>query len=150
MLTVEVNENSIRELYKNGSEEAKTALRIAFNWKVLVPIQERVTSYEYACYELGYSTKTPEIPGTPSFIAYYKLSIIAKALNEGWIPQIGKENQWFPVFNCLSDGTWEFEICKSIAHFDMSPASLALKNQELCDYFGSNFKDLWKAYLLEI
>ena len=150
MITVEVNEDSIRELYKNSREEVRTALKAIFDWKILVPIQERIKSYEDACDALGYSTKTPAMSNDPSFLAYYKLSVIAKALNEGWVPQIGKDSQWFPVFSSFDDGTFEFEICKSTIHFDVSPAALALKDRDLCSYFGSNFRDLWQAYLFEV
>ena len=54
-------------------------------------IRDRVKTYEDACRVLGIDTKTPELPNIPErdrrgVTAYYKLIIIARALNEGWEP----------------------------------------------------------------
>ena len=54
-------------------------------------IRDRVKTYEDACRVLGIETKTPELPNIPErdrrgVTAYYKLIIIARALNEGWEP----------------------------------------------------------------
>ncbi len=63
-----------------------------------VNITERVTSYESACKELG--IKTDSFEGlSVDVIAYIKLSTIAKALNEGWIPKFtAAEYRYYPWF----------------------------------------------------
>ena len=76
--------------------------------------------------------------------------MITIEVNEDSIRELYKNSQWFPVFSSFDDGTFEFEICKSTIHFDVSPAALALKDRDLCSYFGSNFRDLWQAYLFEV
>lgn len=109
-------------------------------------------------------------------VAYLKLRVIAEALNEGWQPQFAKEEyRYYPWF-CLytqeeidkmdedkKKTLWLFggtsangSYCGlasakshnswSYSHSNFS-ALLAVKSEELADYFGQQFVDIWSDYV---
>ena len=68
-------------------------------------ITDRVKTYADACAVLGIKETLPDVGGLrpkdrPSVTAYYKLIVIAQALNEGWEPDWTNKDQpkWFPWF----------------------------------------------------
>ncbi len=70
-----------------------------------------VESFEDACIKLGQSTILPSFIGlndelSNKFISEYKLTIIIKALNEGWYPNWGNsgEYKYIPYFNMTAGG----------------------------------------------
>ena len=103
-------------------------------------------------------------------VAYLKLRVIAEALNEGWEPKFTTdEYRWYPWFylhtqeeidkmdkekkkklwpigsypdsaSATSDIVW--------AGSDSSfSARLAVKSEELAEYFGKQFIDIWSDYV---
>ena len=78
--------------------------------KSLLPVTERIKTFEDACNELGdehplvtqYRLSAGAFKGdqqVEDFIAYLQLRIIAAALNEGWEPQFTKdEYRYYPWF----------------------------------------------------
>lgn len=98
-----------REAYNSKHEEitpqVKEMLEQIFGKENLVKplaVCERVTSFETACAELGIDAAAfmeTHKDDPKDVIAYFKLRIIAEALNEGWKPQYVKgEYRWFPWF----------------------------------------------------
>lgn len=107
--------------------------------------------------------------------AYLKLRIIVTALNEGWKPQFTDgEFRYFPhfriytkeelekmgeeevnhttshIFNKVGENgcvEYAFSNCTSSYSNASSGSRLALKSEELADYCGKQFIDLWKDYL---
>lgn len=90
-----------------------------------------------------------------SIIAFYKLTIIVRALNEGWEPNWSDWNEWkyynwFYVkeredqrssgFRC--DGT----DCTDT--YTDTGSRLCFKNRELAQYAAEQFKELYREYLL--
>ena len=107
---------------------------------------------------------------TKGTLAYMKLCIIAAALNEGWEPQfIEDELRWYPLIviytkeelkempdewkakhnlcmsECFAVKSTHSEWTYSVAHH--SPR-LAVKSEELSDYFFKQFIDIWADYVL--
>lgn len=110
--------------------------------------------------------------------AYLKLRIIAAALNEGWKPKFdGEERRWYPYFytytkeeydrldeddkkDCrvvgravniaIVDGGVVFAGAFSAWSFSMtiSGSRLAFRTEELAEYCGKQFIDLWIEYLI--
>jgi hypothetical protein len=68
--------------------------------KTKVIITERVKTFEDACEVLGLNPENlPIVENLPekdrqSIVAYYKLTVIVRALNEGWKPDFSDHNQW--------------------------------------------------------
>lgn len=80
-------------------------------------------------------------------IAYKKLKIIVRALNEGWEPDYNDENQrkWYPWFWLDAPG---FRL--SVCYFDRScttvGARLVFKSEELAHYAANQFVELYSDY----
>ena len=82
------------------------------------------------------------------FIAVYQMSIICKALNEGWEPDWDNEDEpkYYPYFKMYPSG---FAFYAS--HYDYTFANAGcgsnfrLKTSELAEYCGKQFIDTWKV-----
>ena len=101
-------------------------------------------------------------------VAYTKLRIIAAALNEeqeGWRPKYqdkdgnGGEYRWYPYFRAVFfGGDANFGSYAGLAFagtrygFSIADANfgsrLCYKSEELAEYSGQQFKDIWEDYLL--
>lgn len=101
---------------EKAQEFAKEMIALAEKYDVkvegidtLLPITERVKTYEDACHVLGFEPVdfyklrySSPIDGSRCFlekdeVAYIKLKTIAAALNEGWKPQFTTdEYRWYP------------------------------------------------------
>lgn len=110
--------------------------------------------------------------------AYLKLCIIAAALNEGWQPQFTKdEYRWYPYFYLYTKEQYdrldedEKKDCRVVgraysfasvyggvvyasAYYAWSRSGthrgsrLAFKSEELAEYCGKQFIDIWMEYLI--
>ena len=140
------------------------------------PITERIKTFDDAVDELGiehplvkqYMAANGNEAFTRNTIAYIKLQIVAAALNEGWFPYLQrKEKRWYPYYKIYAgdeiddispDATYLFGASFGLAYvgsgYAWSGASssfsarLAVKSEEISDYFGNQFIDIWAEYLL--
>lgn len=121
------------------------------------PITERVKTYEDACAELGRQPYNEDalmkLGLTRNDIAYQKMAVIVEALNEGWKPDVCDSDvcRWYPWFRPNgSPSSFAFDG----SYYDYGSASagsgsrLALKSEELADYCGRQFLELWKEIIL--
>ena len=141
------------------------------------PITERIKTFTDAVDELGsehplvkqYMAANGNEAFTRNTIAYMKLLIIAAALNEGWFPDFQiKEKLWAPIFkihagdeldDIFPDATYLFGAFCGLAFvystyawalaLSFTSARLAVKSEEISDYFGNQFIDIWVEYLLD-
>ena len=86
-----------------------------------------------------------------SIIAYYKLIIIFKAINNGWTPDYSKGNQYkyYPYFWVLSSG-FAFDVTDYLCT-DASTtcgSRLCTDTSEKSLYIAKQFEDLYRDYLL--
>lgn len=158
MKTLQISEQKARELYKNGSQELKTILEEScgkdfFSQK----ITDRIKTYEDACEELDTKpldeNQLMELGLTKHDIAYQKLATIIKALNEGWEPDVCDSDveRWYPWFRpngSASCFAFDGSDCAISFAFAGSGSRLCLKSEELSDYVGKQFLDLWKEHIL--
>ena len=115
------------------------------------PITERVKSYEDACAILCLTPHQVGIMGisdcklNKSLAAYIKLSIINKALNEGWEAdwKNGNEYKHYPYFVYSGSG---FRFNLTYYHFTGAyvGSRLYFKTRELAEYAGKQFTELYK------
>lgn len=125
---------------------------------------ERIKSFEEACLALGLDpTQLPVVANLPekdqqSIIAFYKLTIITRALNEGWEPNWADFSER-KYFNYLYIGglAYSGSLCglsaSSASHVFSSAsayvgARLCFKSRELAEYAYSQFKELYWQYVL--
>ena len=124
-------------------------------------ITDRVKTYADACAVLGIKETLPDVGGLrpkdrPSVTAYYKLIVIAQALNEGWEPDWTNENEpkyfpWF-YFDRKKNKAAGFAYANarnaptdSNAYFG---SRLCFKTEALCEYAARQFEPLYDAWIL--
>lgn len=125
--------------------------------KKQVPVTERIKTYEDACKELGREpydeVRLGELGLTTNDIAYQKLVVVVEALNEGWKPDVCDNDvrrfyPWFRTGGSPSSFAFDFTDCDCEVAYAGSGSRLALKNEELANYCGQQFLELWKEFLL--
>lgn len=169
---ITVQKEDILKAYNQASEEQKTLLENMFGKDIFKPndIKERVKSFEDACNELGENNSLVQAYRTAEFnisgnledildvIAYLKLRIICAALNEGWKPQFTEdERRWYPWFILWTEE--ELKADKKLRIFcgrsdnagavsySFYSACLAVKSEELAEYCGKQFIDIWADFI---
>lgn len=125
---------------------------------------EKIKSFEEACMALGLDpTQLPVVTHLPekdqsAIIAFYKLTIITRALNEGWEPNWAdlSERKYYNYLYIGGDAD-DGSICSlsasdAVAVFSAADSSggarLAFKSRELAVYAYSQFKELYWQYVL--
>ncbi|MDR3272773.1 MAG: hypothetical protein LBT29_04770 [Flavobacteriaceae bacterium] len=124
-----------------------------------VSITEQVKSFEDACKVLGLESKNlPIVENLPekerlNIIAYYKLIIIIRALNEGWEADFLDSNQWkyYNWFYIEYNGAAAGFGCAYTSHAASSAnahfgSRICFKTRELATYARENFRDLYFEY----
>ena len=135
----------------------------------------RIKTFEQACHKLGDShylvSQYKSIQQKDTKLdAFMKLCIITDALNEGWTPNFTEyEHRYYPFFRLFSRYEVEYmkedrkkdllAFGKNSMFFDMMAIStnnltvdicplLTLKDRDLAEYCGEQFKDIWFDYLI--
>lgn len=124
-------------------------------------ITDKIKSFEDACKHLGLNPNDlPVVDMLPekdrkSIIAYYKLTIITRALNEGWEPDFSNWNEykyynWFYVEENKDQRSSGFRFGDSDYSNSCTciGSRLCFKNRELAKYATEQFKELYREYLL--
>jgi len=116
-----------------------------------------IKTFEDACNKLGIDpSKLPDLSMIPEefrkpLIATYKLFIVFKAINDGWIADYSNSSQWkyYPWFRVLSSGfgfSNSYYYCDSAAtHFG---SRLCTDTSEKALYMAKQFEDLYKDLFL--
>lgn len=109
-------------------------------------------------------------------LAYTKLSIICEALNEGWHPQFSlDEYRWYPYYKLLTNDeiddmseeeksrvvgragssagaygglVYSYASFVSSSSYTYSGSRLAFKSEELAEYAGKTFIDIYKDFVM--
>lgn len=177
--TIEVKVEDIKRAFDEANDNVKKSILTLFpQLKEALPVTDRVKTFEDACHESGidpeqYMSKYEDEPA--DVIAYMKLRVICKALNEGWEPQFTEgEERWNPVFllwskeelSLMSDdqkakrhlidrylGDWagfSYSVSENVIESYVSNCAsrLCLKSQQLADYCGKQFVNLWADFFL--
>lgn len=121
-----------------------------------IKITDKVKTFEDACKVLGLDPKQlPVVDLLPekdrkSIIAYYKLTVIIRALNEGWEPNW---NDWdeYKYFNWFYLDSAGFGCAYTIYTATYTSTNigsrLCFKNDTLARYARVQFRDLYFEYL---
>lgn len=143
-------------------------------------VRKRIKTFEDACHEIGIDAEAwnrdkISLGLEPDVLAFLKLRIIVKALNEGWEPRFTEDEcryyPWFILYtgeeyNKLDEEEKSRVVCRSyslasawggvscaFASYDSSLASayvgvrLAFKTSELAAYCGRQFLDIWADFV---
>lgn len=84
-----------------------------------------------------------------SALAYLKLSIIARALNEGWKPNWNDrdERKYVPWFKTKMGVGFSYCGCGDWLSNTSVGSRLCYKTQELAEYAGEQFIDIYRDFL---
>jgi len=140
-------------MYKSGKEDLIKAALEAYP-ELGENITDKVKTFEDACRILNIDSKSPKFnsqdkEGEP-FIALRKLTVIAKALNEGWEPNWDDSSEykyylWFDMRS--SGGGFSFLDCDGDRADSTVGSRLCFKSSELATYAGEQFTDLYKSWM---
>lgn len=124
-------------------------------------ITDKIKSFEDACKHLGLNPNDLQVvdmlpeKDRKSIIAYYKLTIITRALNEGWEPDFSnwdeyKYYNWFYVEENKDQRSSGFRYGGTDYSdtYATIGSRLCFKNRELAKYATEQFKELYREYLL--
>jgi len=113
---------------------------------------ETIKTFEDACAVVGID------PGlflnrndTPDELAYKKLKVIVRAINDGWVPDWSNRDQYkyYPWFEVLSSG---FGFSYSGSNFTNAHSTvgsrLCFESKEKSDYAAKQFIDTYILFLL--
>ena len=155
--TLEITRQAAIKAHDEASTKGKTLLENLFGKRVFQKdIKERIKTFDDVIRELG---DDPEefknaisIMEEPDEIAYVKLKLIAKALNEGWTPDWsnGEWDKWYPWFNMNdSSSAGRFSFFGAVYHLgslSVVGSRLCFKSEELATYAGTQFLDIYKDF----
>ena len=120
-------------------------------------IIEKIKTFEDAMQATG-RTEMPDFSTFPEdmrkhFEALFKMVVIVEALNEGWKPDVCNSDvyRWYPWFKPNgSPSSFAFDVSfyDYVLAIAGSGSRLALKSEELANYCGKQFVELWKEMLL--
>lgn len=143
-------------------------------------VRKRIKTFEDACREIGIDAEAwnrdkISLGLEPDVLAFLKLRIIVKALNEGWEPQFTEDEcryyPWFILYtreeyNKLDEEEKSRVVCRSSNYaFALGGVSyalaisdslytcasigvrLAFKTSELAAYCGRQFLDIWADFV---
>lgn len=167
-------QNELTAVYTQLNDEHKAVLNDIFGEDTFKPkdIRDRVKNFEDACTVLGIDPdewKKRHLMFDKDVLAYLKLRVIAKALNEGWYPKFTEDElRYYPWFYIITKEEYdnlsaeEKRRCVGRASNDAFAfgglvcasagigARLALSNYDLAVYAGIQFIDIWADFVLEI
>ena len=85
-------------------------------------------------------------------VAYRKVKLIVKALNEGWTPDWTDSNQYkyLPWFNMgsSSGAVSSYDLCDYWDTSSLVGSRFCFKSRDLAKYAGQQFESIYKDYLL--
>jgi hypothetical protein len=116
----------------------------------------KVKTFEAACQKLGIDTiKVPDFSDIPvkhqaALIAHFKLVIIAQVLNDGWEPNWDDydEYKYYPWFYMNSDHGFGLGGVSCDLSYSCVGSRLCFKTEALAKYAATQFKSLYKDYML--
>ncbi|MBP7174045.1 MAG: hypothetical protein KBA33_08285 [Cloacibacterium sp.] len=153
MKTVQITEDVVLKAHSEASPKGRTLLENLFSDSVFKKdIKERVKTFADVLMETGNdeSIFNEDCEGLPKDeIAYRKLKLITKALNEDWTPDWsnGKWDKWFPWFDfddSSSAGRFSFVGAGGQSSDSGVGSRLCFKSQELATYAGTQFEGLYR------
>lgn len=83
-------------------------------------------------------------------IAYKKLKLIAKSINEDWTPNWNDSNEYkyYPYFDMRENVGFSFSQCYCWSTFACVGSRLCFKTKELAEYSGKQFISIYKEFLI--
>lgn len=117
--------------------------------------EKKIASYEDACRVLNIQPINEEVfnifpkEDQRSMLAYHKLTVITRALNNGWKPNWDDQNEWkyYPLFRYVNAGLSCATTSAAASNALASLGSrLCFPTSALAKYAAEHFADLYRDY----
>ncbi len=163
-MEIKIKKSNAVKAYQSADEAGKKLLtNLLGAYNLLDGIMDRVKSYKDACAVLGFEPKkflltnsayplkaTDYFGDGVALVAFEKLTIIARALNEGWTPDWSNNSQYkyYPRFIENAPGSGLSFLGYADWRSSTTVGSrLCYKSAELAKYAGQQFEDLYNDLL---
>ena len=116
---------------------------------------KKITSYEDACKVLNIQPINEEVfnafpkEDQRSMLAYHKLTVITRALNNGWKPNWDDQNEWkyYPLFRYVNAGlSYAYTYSTATDTNAYIGSRLCFPTSALAKYAAEHFADLYRDY----
>lgn len=117
--------------------------------------EKKIASYEDACRVLNIQPINEEVfnifpkEDQRSMLAYHKLTVITRALNNGWKPNWDDQNEWkyYPLFRYVNAGL-SCALTNTAATYTYAAVGsrLCFPTSALAKYAAEHFADLYRDY----
>ncbi len=152
---VEITKTNALKAYEEADEKGKKQLATLLKGQMTFgKITDRIKTFDDACEVEGLDAvslvkKWKSQGDTADEIAYKKLKIIVKVLNEGWVPQMYNTSQYkyYSYFN-LSGSGFAFHYTNDWSSDAGAGSRLCFRNSELAEYAGKIFISEYKEFLV--
>lgn len=117
--------------------------------------EKKITSYEDACKVLNIQPINEEVfnafpkEDQRSMLAYHKLTVITRALNNGWKPNWDDQNEWkyYPLFRYVNAGlSYANASYAASLTTALIGSRLCFPTSALAKYAAEHFADLYRDY----
>lgn len=117
--------------------------------------EKKIASYEDACRVLNIQPINEEVfnifpkEDQRSMLAYHKLTVITRALNNGWKPNWDDQNEWkyYPLFRYVNAGlSFAYTYNSAAKTYAMIGSRLCFPTSALAKYAAEHFADLYRDY----
>lgn len=152
MSTIEITRENAVRAYSSADASGKKMLKALLGQSFSDNVMERIKTYEDACAELGFDPEEIKVSGgldsdRKSIQAYSKLSVIAKALNEGWEPDWKNHSQYKYTVWMKDSGSGLAFYGYGVWRSDTGVGSrLCFKSAELAEYAGKQFESIFQDF----
>lgn len=154
---VEITKENAVKAYQSGNKETRETLENLFGTSLfkLYKNWQEIQSFESACEADGVDpikfVKDLEQKGdTPDEIAYKKLKLIIKVINQKWTPDYNNGNQqkWWPYFNCKSGFGFSSAFTYYVGTVTTLGSRLVLETEKKAIHMGTYFLTEYKQFLM--
>lgn len=172
---IEISKVELQKLFETlthypqiSKEQVESEMKKMFGEEVFKSnVMDRVKTFEDACRELNIDpVKWLEENETNKMdahvLAYLKLCIIAKALRGSWKPNWANTDEWkyYPWFKIVPAVVGNADNGSGLGvsvltsdnvastSYAACGGALASETEEIAIYFGNQFAEIWKEYLL--
>lgn len=142
---IELTQSEIDEMFKASDAKQRSILEQFFTKPL--DIRNKIKSFKDACDALSINPNTVySLSDTRDEIAYKKLKVIVKALNEGWYPNWENESEYkyfnyFKMKGGFSCWNSNYHSIRTIV-----PSALCLKSNDLAVHCFEIAKEEYKEY----
>jgi hypothetical protein len=152
-MELKIKKETAKKIYADAPESLKEILVETFGRECFHKRKyDDIKTFDDACEELGLTQEdllNIKNTDTPDEVAYKKLKIVIKAINQGWIPDWNNSNQrkWWPYFSLssgfgFSDAYYSYDFANSTVG-----SRLCFESEEKATYTANQFLDLYKEFL---